>query len=315
MRECALILASAPLVFAAAVDGSLIRRLSIDTDLQKEYAVIQEQAHDQPSIYIHLLADENGVAPTPNQYLQIRDMVQDYLAQGQQSTHAWHLDNITLPTVSIAASAQGHRKYLHTSNRSSMRVDTLRRFCDGVQARVSETPTLLRDTPFSFPPGECGYSRNSHIRLLQHRARQSSNYVMNLVEDICTYLHRTRRFQQHFRMRQYIIYLIFRPAQAAMAEIFCSGLLQVWVENGGGFNAYPAGRSVATARRVSLEKWSAHETWVRQQSPVDANMRLQQERAEEWNKALEWKPPVVAEDEEMAEASATENTNDRYECA
>jgi hypothetical protein len=34
-----------------------------------------------------------------------------------------------------------------------------------------------------------------------------------------------------------------------------------------------------------------------------------------WNKALEWKPPVVAEDEEMAETSATENTNDRYECA
>tara|TARA_R110002003_G_scaffold296_2_gene18615 strand:+ start:29212 stop:29550 length:339 start_codon:yes stop_codon:yes gene_type:complete len=112
-----------------------------------------------------------------------------------------------------------------------------------------------------------------------------------------------------------MIYLIFRPAQAAIAEIFCSGLLQVWVENGGGFNAYPAGRSVATARRVSLEKWSAHETWVRQQSPVDANMRLQQERAEEWNKALEWKPPVVAEDEEMAEASATENTNNRYACA
>jgi hypothetical protein len=126
---------------------------------------------------------------------------------------------------------------------------------------------------------------------------------MNLVEDICTYLHRTKRFEQHFRMHQFIVYLIFRPTQAAIAEIFCSGLLQVWVENGGGFNAYPAGRSVATARRLSAGDWSAHEGWVREMSPVDENMRVQRERAREWRDALEWEPAVaVAEDTEMAES-------------
>jgi hypothetical protein len=298
MRECALILASAPMVFAAAVDGNLLQRMSRDIELRKEYEVVQERAHSQPAVYIHLLADERGIAPTPRQYMVISSMVQDYLAEDQTSLHAWHLDNIVPPLVREAASAQGHRKYLQTKHRSTTRIETLRRFCDGVQRRFDETHDLFRDTPFQFPPGECGYSKDSHVRLAQHRAHQSSNYVMNLVEDICTYLHSTKRFEQHFCMHQFIVYLIFRHSQAAIAEILCSGLLQVWVGSGGGFNAYPAGCSVATARRVSEVEWAHHQLWTRQMSPIDENIKVQRRRAEEWQKALEW-VPVAVEDEDI----------------
>jgi hypothetical protein len=306
MHQCALILASATATFSAAVEGNLVKRMMRDTNLQTEYAMIQERAYNQPSIYIHLLADELGVAPTPNQYVTLRDMVLDYLADGQTSKHAWHLDNITPPTVSKAASSQGHRKYLQTSSRSVKRFETLHRFCEGIQKRWLETPASMHDVPFKFPPGECGYSKNAHVRLAQHRAHQSSNYIMNLVEDICTYLHCTKQFKQHFRMHQFIILLIFRPTQAAIAEIFCSGLLQVWMDNGGGFNAYPAGRSVATAQRVSLGEWIAHEKWVREISPVDENMRIQRGRAEEWWSALDWGVVAVVGDE-MSEETADEN--------
>jgi hypothetical protein len=306
MHQCALILASATATFSAAVEGNLVKRMMRDTNLQTEYAMIQERAYNQPSIYIHLLADELGVAPTPNQYVTLRDMVLDYLADGQTSKHAWHLDNITPPTVSKAASSQGHRKYLHTSSRSVKRFETLHRFCEGIQKRWLETPASMHDVPFKFPPGECGYSKNAHIRLTQHRAHQSSNYIMNLVEDTCTYLHRTEQFKQHFRMHQFIIFLIFKPTQAAIAEIFCSGLLQVWVDNGGGFNAYPAGRSVATAQKVSAGEWIAHEKWIRELSPVDEIMRMQRRRTEEWRSALDWVSFRVV-DEEMVEETADEN--------
>jgi hypothetical protein len=313
-RECTLILASASSVFAAAVDGSLVRDLLYNTDLQQDYAIIQAQAHNQPSIYIHLLADEYGTAPTPNQYMTIRNMIQDYLAEGPTSQHAYVIDNLTWPKVSIVASNQGHRKYLQTKNRSSKRVERLLCFCEGIERRWLETLPSLHDTPFQFPPGECGYSKDSHVRLAQHCAHQSSNYVMNLVEDICAYLYRTKQFEQYFRMHQFIIYLIFRPTQAAIAEIFCSGLLQVWVENGGGFNTYPAGCSVATARRVSAGDWAAHEGWARQMSPVEENMGTQTERAEEWRKALVWKSAVVEQGtiESGVEDDADE---DMYECA
>jgi hypothetical protein len=308
-RDCALILASAPSLFAAAVEGDLVSRMLSEPALQNEYAALKERAHHQPSIYIHLLTDAYGKSPTPNQYLTIRDMINDYLIQGEPSEHAWQLDSITHPTVTKNVSVLGHRKYLHTSNRSSKRVETLQRFCQGVHRRWHETPASLRDTPFQYPPGECGYSKDSHVRLAQHRAHQSSNYVMNLVEDICTYLHRTGIFEQHFTMHQFIIYLIFRPSQAAIAEIFCSGLLQVWVENGGGFNAYPAGRSVATAKRVSDVEWAGHERRTREESPVVENMRMQQQRADEWRRAMEW-GDGTAEDCEMRGGSAEEDEYD-----
>lgn len=286
--NCALILASAPSFFAAAVDGTIVSRMMSDTDFQKQYAAVLERAYHQPSIYVHFLTDEHGKPPSANQYLTIHDMVSDYLAQGEASEHAWQLDNVAHPFVTKTASADGYRKYLNTSNRSTKRVETLERFCHGVQTRWLETPASLRDTPFEYPPSECGYSKDSHVRLAQHRAHRSSNYVMNLVEDVCTYLHRIGIFEQHFTMHQFIIYLIFQPRQAAIAEIFCSGLLQVWVENGGGFNAYPAGRSVESARRVSDVEWTLHEKHVRAESSLIENMRLQQQRADEWRRALVW---------------------------
>lgn len=314
LRECALIFASAPLVFQAAVDSTLVKKILTDPILQRDHALIKDRAHSRPSIYLHQLADEHGIAPTPTQYMVIRDLILDYLAEGQTSEHAWHIDSITPPTANPSASSLGIRKYLHTTTRSAARVSALQRFCAGIELLFLETPVHLRNSPMRFPPGECGYSKSSHIRLAQHRAHQSSNYVMNLVEDICTYLHATKRFEQHFRMHQFIIYLIFRPEQAAIAEIFCSGLLQVWVDNGGGFNAYPAGRSVATAKRVSRVEWEGHERWTRQMSPVEENMRTQRERAVEWVKALAWE----GENEvgaEVVEAVEKEDSSDvKYDC-
>ncbi|KAL6708079.1 hypothetical protein ACN47E_003513 [Coniothyrium glycines] len=297
MHECALILASAPSVLVAAVDGNLVKRMLQDTQLQREYVSIQERAHEQPSIYIHLLTDSEGNGPTPNQYLVIRNIVLDYITAQPSSEHAWHIDNMTSPTVTKKASTQGHRKYLHTTTRSTHRVQALHRFCAGILNRHLETPPHLHDTPVQHPPGECGYSKDSHKRLAQHRAHHSSNYIMNLVEDICTYLHRAGTFPQHFLLHQFIIYLIFRPSQAAIAEIFCSGLLQVWVEGGGGFNAYPAGRSVSTARRVNAGEWEAHEAWVRETSAVEGCMRGQRERAEEWLRALRLSEAAFVDEE------------------
>lgn len=286
-RQCALILASAPRVFFAAVEGTLVSGILHDTDLIADYATMQQRSCRQPSIYIHLLADDQGIAPTPNQYIVIRDMMQNYVS-GDQPEHVYHIDNVTPPAVTVNASSGGYRKYLHTqsTDRSPRRVATLETFRKGITLRCAKTPAHLHDTPFSHPPSEVGYALNVHKRLKQHRARQSSNYIMNLVEDICTHLFRTTVFSQHFKMHQFIIYLIFRPSQAAIAEIFCSGLLQCWIDNGGGFNSYPAGRSVGSSERVSRESWLDHERVTRETSPLEERTEVLKERAEVWRKVL-----------------------------
>ena len=279
-RECIAILASSSPVFAAAIEGTLAQRILVDPELQREYAIIQERAHIVPSIYIHLLVDAQGIPPTPNQYTVVRETVLRYLSSGTEHTDlAWQIDNITPPAVRRFLSASGHRKFLWTSHRSPQHAEVLRRFCDGVASRVVETPISQRDLPMRYAPTECGYSINSHVRIAQHRHRQSSNYVMNLVEDVCGYLHQTGTFEQRFSMQPFIVYLIFRPEQAAIAEIFCSGLLQVWID-GGGLNAYPAGRSVASARRVSQAQWREYETWAREYTGLVRNVGAQRERME-----------------------------------
>ncbi|KAL1608042.1 hypothetical protein SLS60_002981 [Paraconiothyrium brasiliense] len=216
---------------------------------------------------------------------------------------SWLIDNISPPSVRRSATATGHRKYLWTSHRSPSHVETLLRFCEGVAKRVAEVSPVALDQPLPYPPSECGYSVNSHIRISQHCHRQSSNYVMNLVEDICTYLHEAGTFPRLFRMQPFIVYLIFRPQQAAIAEIFCSGLLQVWIEEGGGVNAYPAGRSVASARRVSAAQWADHEQWVVDNTEMVKNVRIQKERLEEDVSRLDmkmeevWREALESEDE------------------
>lgn len=296
LRECALILASAPSVFNAAVDGSLVSRIQTDDQLKQDYESVQQRAHDQPSIYIHLLADGNGDAPTPNQYLQIRKMIMDYIDETHVSEHAYAIDDISKPHVTEEESRSGYRKYLYTNKRSPLRVETLKKLCEGIEQRWQDEPESSRDIALRFPPGECGYSKNAHTRLADHRNHRKSNYIMNLVEDIATYLHRKNEVTQHFRMHQFIIYLMFRPNQAAIAEIFCSGLLQVWVGNGGGFNAHPAGLSVASARNVSAEDWGEHEKWVRETSKLEKKIEEQKEKVDEWREALEWEAVEAGED-------------------
>lgn len=289
MRECALILASAPQVFFAAVEGNLVRRMLYDADLQAEYATIQQRAVQQPSIYIHLLVDDEGQPPSPLQYLIIGDMIQDYISESL-SVHSHQIDNITAPFATLEASTEGHRKYLSTpaKNRSPRRIVTLNRLISGIKTRCSQIPIHLHSAPLPSPPSEVGYALNAQKRLTQHRAHQSSNYVMNLVEDICTHLFRSQTLTQHFKMHQYIIYLIFRPSQAAIAETFCSGLLQCWVDGGGGFNAHPAGRSVASSQRVGAQEWEAYETVARGGGLLEGNMEVLKERAEAWHRALSY---------------------------
>lgn len=287
LRECALIVASAPSIFFAAVEGNLVSQMIHDADLQKEYAVIQQRAHHQPSIYVHLLADEEGRAPSPVQYLLIRNIIQDYISDAP-SEHAHPIDNITPPSTPLNLSTQGHRKYLSTShmNISPTRIATLNRLTAGIASHCAQIPLHLHSDPLYYPPSEVGYALNANRRLAQHRSHQSSNPVMNLVEDICTHLFRTNALTQHFKMHQFIIYLIFKPRQAAIAEILCSGLLQCWVEMGG-FNAYPAGRSVASSQRVTREAWEAFRTSAREIGPLQGNMQVLRQRAEVWRMALE----------------------------
>lgn len=306
MRECALILASAPRVFFAAVEGNLVSRMRHDVELQSEHAELLRRAQHQPSIYVHLLADERGHAPTPVQYLLIRDAIQAYIDtsstpdRATAHIHANAIDCITHPPVSRGASERGHRKYLSTPRypRSPHRASALHRLIIGITDRCSLAPALqhVQHIPLPYPPAEVGYSLHAPLRLAQHRAHRSSNTAMNLVEDVCTYLYRTHSLPRHFTLHQFVVFLCWRREQVRIAEVFVSGVLQSWVESGG-MNAWPAGRSVESARQVGEDGWRGFGEGARGEG-VGERMEELRGRAGRWVEALEWEGEGQGEGEE-----------------
>ncbi|KAF2014332.1 hypothetical protein BU24DRAFT_433748 [Aaosphaeria arxii CBS 175.79] len=286
-RECALILSSASPLFEAAVEGVLPLRFLLDSKLQAQHVTLLERARSQPSIYVHILADKHGTAPSARQYMAVADIASRYVgeANAENNKIAGLIDSTTPAPISSNLMSLGQRKYLVTpsSSRSKARIARINLFSNSIRRRFLSTPLPDRDLPLWPPPSEVGYSINSPSRLSQHRRHQSSNYIMNLTEDICTHLHLTQHelFRtQHFILHSFIIYLIFRPQQVHIAEIFTSGLLQVWIENGGGFNYYPAGRSNSSGDRVTAEEWRNHDAWVRENSDLDGRWEMLRKRVE-----------------------------------
>ncbi|KAF2187879.1 hypothetical protein K469DRAFT_685249 [Zopfia rhizophila CBS 207.26] len=187
--------------------------------------------------------------------MENRKIVLDYTG-GRNQRLAGLIDNVTDPKVTVEKTRTGYRKCTWRSKRqeSSRRVQTLARFCDGIYKRWEKTPKPERNRPLSYP---------------LHRKHQPLNYIMSLVEDNCVVLFRDlKRLNQLFRMHQFVISLIYQQNQAEIAEIFCSGLLQVWIENGGGFKHYPAGLSNLLARNIIHEAWYDSEQYVLAHSPL-----------------------------------------------
>src|SRR5205823_2027552 len=130
---------------------TLTQQYPVDANLQLEYRRIQERAHIQPSIYIHLLADNDGVAPSAKQYMVIRDTILKYVDDVEPDHElAFLIDSIYPPGSLQSSSTYEFRKYLRTAAtlRSHHRVEALHRFCEGILQRFHSTSSQSRDLPF-----------------------------------------------------------------------------------------------------------------------------------------------------------------------
>jgi hypothetical protein len=57
-----------------------------------------------------------------------------------------------------------------------------------------------------------------------------------------------------------------------------------------------------------------HESWARQMSLVDENMRVQRKRAEEWRRALAWDGSVVVGEGTVEGGEEDGDDEDMYDC-
>jgi hypothetical protein len=86
-----------------------------------------------------------------------------------------------------------------------------------LRTRLNRVPESEHNKPLGFPLCNVGYSVRCNERLKQHASYNSSNYIMNLAEAICNACR--DQFSQRHRVEQAVIYLIWSPGHAEIAEI------------------------------------------------------------------------------------------------
>jgi hypothetical protein len=144
-------------------------------------------------------------------------------------------------------------------------------FCDYLEKRLDNVSRDDWTKPLRYPLVEVGYSNRSIKRLENHSAHIGSNYVMNLMESIADVIHHHLN-GDFFCIEQAIIYLIWMPEQAEIAEIGWTKLAEGYTGNGGGFSHYPAGRSNYSAQTTHSTEWSYAKQAALTGSPLCSNL-------------------------------------------
>lgn len=98
-------------------------------------------------------------------------------------------------------------------------------------------------------------------------------------------------FGKRISVEQAVVYLIWLPEQAEIAEIGLTKLLEGYTHNAGGFNSYPTGFSTISAHKVKEREWGMALDFMMRQSVYFPNLyrrlRLFEAEVEEVQAAAE----------------------------
>ncbi|KAI5360429.1 hypothetical protein Slin14017_G086040 [Septoria linicola] len=254
---------SHPAVLRSIIAGTLARDAKTKPEIARVLSSMRVQTQNnkmpQPAHYINLLVDSRGHSPTPNQLLAALDVMKhDYI--GSRSNHMAHkIDSFRRPIPKDATPRTQYwkRKYLSNGGtRSQNRNRQFAKFDDRLRRRLVAIPQHLRDKPLQHPLTELGYTHKTDARLKVHQRHSSSTFLMNLMEAVLGLL-----FPGEFAIAQYVIFLCSRTEQGAIGELFFSLLSQAYTSTGGGFNYFPAGRSVRSVYSITENDWDRFWKW------------------------------------------------------
>lgn len=174
-------------VLDAILRGNIAWMHRTDPKVKKALDVLWSRREIQPSIYMQVLVDKDGLSPSPSELVALIDRLREYCKTDGDPVLAHHVDNYKTRTWhTLESSRSGKRKYLTkpgTAIQSKRRVMEVLTFYDNLEARLRKTSGWAK--PLDMPLVEFGYTHNAEQRLRAHRNHQQSNYLMNLTEAVC----------------------------------------------------------------------------------------------------------------------------------
>ncbi|KAL8941708.1 MAG: hypothetical protein Q9216_002081 [Gyalolechia sp. 2 TL-2023] len=251
----------------AIINGQVARHSQIRNDpVGSILTRINHRSDPPPSIYINSICDEEGMSPTPIQWLLVCESMKLYVVGGRESDElAIEVDQVIYPSElwpkpATRAAARFHR-YTEWDTRLHLESDlvcthkreVIFEFVGNMRERLDrEFAAKRKHTPLTAPVVEVGFSDCVLRRSGQHRQHQGSNYMMNLAEAVFEYY-----FPGMFHLHQHVIYHCWREIQPRYSEMLLTRLAQGYIYNAGGFSHYGAGFSNSSSfRRRSQKEWN-----------------------------------------------------------
>jgi hypothetical protein len=300
MMICKNILASTDTALLLAIQLKNVA-LENKTDARVKAALKSvRRGNDVPGIYWQGLVDQTTKeSPTPDEIREMLDVMENYCTQGPTyDILASEIESALFPRRKNLLKNQqyGWRRYLKRSSprrnpRTGITPDPnhtpsptcelkAKLFIAAVRRRLDKLSPNEQVLPLELPLVEIGYAHNCPNRLKNHKNHTSSNYLMNLMEAVATYLKSRGRFAgRSYRMAQHIIYNLWQPEQGILAEMLFTRIGHGYIYNGGGFSHHPAGlsnESVLTKNK-GVEKWNQLMLHAYFKSPLRANLVRNQE--------------------------------------
>jgi hypothetical protein len=187
-------------------------------------------------------------------------------------------------------SADGNRRHIEGASQAQ----TCLVWIENLRARLRRLPM---DRPLDRPLLELGYATKPTERLKQHRNHTSSNYLMNLLEDIFQVMHGKKYF-----IDQYVILHNTHVSHAMYAEILLSRIGLVYTSQGGGFSHYIAGKSQPGVYKIPEDYWDRVQTKLCEDAAFETRF---QEESRKTNALAEMYRGIIASTKDQDELLMT----------
>lgn len=265
---------------------SLARRNN--SDLDKYCRLLLLKCTGRPSHYMLELVSEHGISPSPNHVRVMIDRAYDYITDHKTANRIDFENSAPPPTLS--ESDAGYRKYLGGKDKSKTNaVTNLSVFLKNLDRWMQSIPRADWHLPLKQSIREIGYAAHAIARIEDHKAKNSSNYIMNLFQTISkVYL------ADQFKIHGNVIHLCAFPEHAVLGEILWSVLGRAYVETGHGFCHHSAGESNDSAHRLGLD-WPLWQEWTFTKSPWKQNVEAESQRVKDHDEKHRAKVKRLAE--------------------
>ena len=298
-------------IVSGLIDGDLTQKFAVaGSEVQKTLDMLYRRAEqtNHPGIYMNAITDDRGRSPKVR-HLQaaLNDFhIYCFGAHARAERLAGEMDSLMGAGTDLEKRVPGSRKYLCSATDTGSKLPIASRlqsagtFHKYFSNALSAVDHDDHEEPFHDVLVEFGFSSVLMDRLAQHQAHESSNHLMGLFHACLK-----RRYQDRYRLKQYVIHLCAAQRHASLAEIIITRMGQGYVTSGTGFSHYPAGRSVPLGRR-SVQQWAEYFAWIVEHTPMEEHherdVALSKEKAAEGSSS---------EQEEIVGAHSTSNGSEQ----